>query len=174
MRRSLHVLFAVLVIATSLLAVAAESRAAPPEPQPITLPCTTNASAQLLGNALPATAEGQALVLVRIVVDPGGSFGAHTHPGTLVASIESGALGLTLTEEGKMTVMRSGEAGTPAVEEPLTPGQEVELGPGDWFVESSIAHSARAIGGEPVMVILSGLIEAGQPLAQCVEGTPTP
>jgi quercetin dioxygenase-like cupin family protein len=174
MRRSLHLLIAVFVIAAGLLVSTTESSAAPPEPQPVTLPCATNVSAQLLGNGLPAAAEGQALVLVRIVLGPGGSFGAHTHPGTLVGSIESGTLGLTLLEEGEMTIMRSGEAGTPAVEEPLTPGQEVELGPGDWFVETSMAHSARAIGEEPVMVLLSGLIEAGQPLAQCVEGTPTP
>ena len=65
-------------------------------------------------------------------------------------------------------------AGTPAAEEPITTGEEVELTVGDRFVETGMVHSARAIGDEPAVVTISGLIEAGQPLTQCVEGTPTP
>lgn len=148
--------------------------AAQPEPQPVTIPCATNVSAQLLGSAQPAEAAGQTLVLARIIFGPGGSIGPHTHPGTLVVSVESGSFGFTLIEHGEMPVMRATEAGTPAVAEPMIRDQEVELAPGDWFVETGMIHSARNLSDEPTSVLLTGLIEAGQPLTQCVEGTPTP
>jgi hypothetical protein len=70
--------------------------------------------------------------------------------------------------------MRSMGAGTPAVTEPTTQDQEVELAPGDWFVETGMIHTGRNLGDEPTSVLLTGLIESGQPLTQCVEGTPTP
>lgn len=166
-------------IVTSMIAAAgfisggAPSLAAPPAPQPVTLPCATNMSTQMLGKAEPATATGQALVLVRAIFGPGGGIGPHTHPGTLVISVESGAFGFTLVEdqmEGEMMVMRSGDAGTPTAAEPMVPGEEVVLQPGDWVVEAGMVHSARAVGDEPAIVVFSGLVEAGQPLTSCVEG----
>jgi quercetin dioxygenase-like cupin family protein len=135
------------------------------------LPCATDMSIQVLGNAEPAAAEGQSLVLVRAFFAPGGGIGPHTHPGMLVVAVESGSFGVTLVEESHtgMTVMRSGDAGTPAVAEPLTPGAEVVLAPGDWFIETGMIHSARTVGDEPVSVVFSGLTETGQPLTTCVE-----
>src|SRR5829696_7854275 len=174
MYRIVRFMSVVAVAVAALLAVSSRGAAAPPEPQPVTLPCATNVSAQSFGNAQPATAAGQALVLVRITFGHGGGIGPHTHPGTLVASVESGTLGFTLLDAGEMPIMRSGDAGTPAVEEAATTGQEVELSAGDWFVETGMIHSARTIGDEPAVVTISGLITAGQPLTQCVEGTPTP
>lgn len=170
-RLALPIVALVLFAAAPVLATAA---VAPPEPQPVTLPCATNVSAQVLGNAAPEAATGQSLVLARIIFGPGGSIGPHTHPGTLVVSVESGTLGFTLAEEGEMPVMRAAPAGTPAAAEPVRSGQEVELAPGDWFVEMGMVHTARSVGDEPAAVVLSGLIEAGQPLTRCVEGTPTP
>jgi quercetin dioxygenase-like cupin family protein len=147
------------------------SAAAPPEPQPVTLPCATNMSVQVLGNTQPAAAEDQSLVLVRALFGPGGGIGPHTHPGTLVISVESGAFGFTPVDEDAMTmtVMRSGELGTPAAAEPMVSGQETVLHPGDWVVETGMVHSARTVGEEPVAVVFSGLIAAGQPLTTCVD-----
>lgn len=173
MHRLIHLIVAVVIVASGGL-LGRSVAAAQPEPQPVTLPCATNISAQVLGNTLPATAEGQALVLARIIFGPGGSIGSHTHPGTLAVSIESGSLGFTLLDQDEMSVMRAAPAGTPAVAEPLTADQEVELAPGDWFVETGMIHSARNLSDEPTSVLLTGLIEAGQPLTQCVEGTPAP
>ncbi len=170
MHRLAHVIIAGVIVAVGGLADRAA--AAPPEPRPVTIPCATNVSAQVLGSASPET--GQTLVLARIIFGPGGSIGAHTHPGTLVVSVESGSLGFTLLDHGEMPVMRSTGAGTPAVAEPMMQDQEVELASGDWFVETGMIHGARNLSGEPTSVLLSGLIEAGQPLTQCVEGTPTP
>ena len=174
MRRSVHLLVVLGLVAAGRLAVASGGTAAPPEPVPITLPCATDASVQVLGRGTPAGGAGQALVLARVTFQPGGGIGPHTHPGTLVQSVESGQFGFTLIEEGEMALMRSGGAGTPAVEEPIPVGQEVELGPGDWFVETGMVHSGRAIGDEPVVLVYAGLFAEGQPLTTCVEGTPTP
>src|SRR5688572_2266471 len=120
MRRLRYLLVAVGLIAAGALAAASPGTAAPPAPQPVTLPCATNMFIQRLGEASPSTAEGQTLVLVRATFEPGGGIGPHTHPGTLVITIESGTFGFTLVDEGTMAVMRSGEAGTPAAAEPLT------------------------------------------------------
>ena len=146
------------------------ARAAQPAPQPVTLECATDMSIQMLGKTDPASAEGQSLVLVRAYFGVGGGIGAHTHPGTLVVAVESGQFGVTLEEDGAMgmAIMRVGGVGTPPAEEMLMPGEEVVLNPGDWFVETGMAHSARTVGEEPVEVTFTGLVEAGQPVTSCV------
>lgn len=173
MRRTRHLLVALGLVAAGALAATSAGSTAPPEPVPITLPCATDATVQVLGRGTPVNGEGQALVLARVTFQPGGGIGPHTHPGTLVQSVESGRLGFTLIEEGEMPLMRSGGAGTPAVEESIPVGQEVELGPGDWFVETGMVHTGRALGDEPVVLIYAGLFTEGQPLTACVDGTPT-
>jgi quercetin dioxygenase-like cupin family protein len=157
------------IAAAGMLSTGTTGAAAPPEPQPVTLSCATNMRIQMLGNTQPTGAEDQSLVLVRAIFGPGGSIGPHTHPGTLVISVESGAFGFTPVDEGEMTVMRSGEAGTPVAAEPMVVGQETVLYPGDWVVETGMVHSARAVGDEPAEVVFSGLVTAGQPLTTCVE-----
>ena len=171
MYRFVHSFFTLVIITVVGLSTAPSRAAAPPEPQPVTLPCATNMSVQMLGNAQPAAAEGQSLVLVRAIFAPGGGIGPHTHPGTLVISVESGAFGFTPVGEGamEMTVMRSGEAGTPPAAEPMVMGQETVLHPGDWVVETGMVHSARTVGDEPVEVVFSGLVEAGQRLTTCLD-----
>ena len=163
-------LVAALILSTGLFATAQYGIAAQPaEPQPVTLECAEDVSAQVLGGAEPAAAEGQAMVLARLIFAPGGSIGAHTHPGTLVVTVESGTLGFTLLHEGEMSIIRAGSDGTPAAYEPLVTGEEVELSPGDGFIEIGMVHSARSIGDEPAVVLVSGLIEVGQPLTECVD-----
>ena len=174
MRSPCRLLVALGLVAAGALAGASLGSAAPPERQPVTLPCATNAFVQVFGRGAPAAAGGQELVLARVTFEPGGGIGPHTHPGTLVQTVESGTLGFTLIEEGEMAVMRAGGAGTPAAAEPLPVGQEVELHPGDWFVETGMVHTGRAVGDEPVVLTYAGLFAAGQPLTACVEGTPTP
>ncbi len=174
MRRTPRLFVALGLVAAGALAVASSGTAAPPERQPITLPCATNAFVQVLGRGTPAGGEEQALVLARVTFEPGGGIGPHTHPGTLVQTVESGTLGFTLIEAGEMAVMRAGGAGTPAAAEPLPVGQEVELRPGDWFVETGMVHTGRAVGDEPVVLTYAGLFAEGQPLTTCVDGTPTP
>ena len=170
MRRLLQFALALACMSAAVVSADAGTRAAQPEPQQVTLPCATAMSTQVLGTAPPASAQGQSLVLVRAFFGVGGGIGPHTHPGTLVVAVVSGRFGVTLEEEGAMgmAVMRAGDAGTPAAEEMLAPGQEVVLEPGDWFVETGMAHSARTVGEEPVEVVFTGLVEAGQPVTSCV------
>ena len=174
MRGPRRSLVAFCLVAAGALAGASLGSAAPPERQPVTLPCATNAFVQVFGRGAPAAGGGQELVLARVTFEPGGGIGPHTHPGTLVQTVESGTFGFTLLEAGEMAVMRAGEAGTPAAAEPLPVGQEVVLEPGDWFVETGMVHTGRAVGDEPVVLTYAGLFAAGQPLTACVEGTPTP
>lgn len=68
-----------------------------------------------------------------------------------------------------MAITRAAVDGAPAAQETLTVDQETMLDPGDGFVEMGMIHTARSIGDEPAVVLISGLIEAGQPLTRCVE-----
>jgi hypothetical protein len=76
----------------------------------------------------------------------------------------------------KTWILNSGDQMRPAAPpdaaataaEPMAPGEEVVLSPGDWVVESGMVHSARAVGDEAAIVVFSGLAEAGQPLTTCV------
>ncbi len=162
-------LFAGVGLARATTVVAQEN----PPPKPVAIPCAADVSAQVLGTS-PVGDGSQTLVLARVIFAPGGSLGAHTHPGTIVATVESGVLGFTLLDAGAMSITRAATDGTPAAQEPLTVDQETTLDPGDGFVEMGMVHSARSIGDEPAVVLISGLIETGQPLTQCVEGEGTP
>ena len=144
-----------------------------PSPKPIDLGCATDMSSQLLG-ATPIGDGSQTLVSVRVIFGPNGSLGAHTHPGTLVATIESGNLGFTLLEQGEMNVSRASAAGAEATQEPLAVGEEVSLEPGDGFVEMGMIHSAQNLADGPTTVLLSGLIETGQPLTACADVSQAP
>ena len=144
------------------------------EGQPLELPCVTGVTVMPIGQAMPSDANGQALVMLRLTVAPGGGFEAHTHPGTLVVSIESGTFDLTQLNDMQMDVMRAAADGTPAVSEPMTKGMPVTLDPGDWFVEpGGMVHAAFNNGSEPTVVLLTGLVDPNQPLVQCIDGTPT-
>jgi quercetin dioxygenase-like cupin family protein len=171
MHRVVTVSLLVVVLSAIGLTAPAATRAAQPAPQPVTLACATDMRALVLGTTQPATAEGQALVLVRAVFGVGGGIGPHTHPGTLIVAVEAGQFGVTLAEDSTMSmaVMRvSAEPGTPAAEEMLVPGQEAVLEPGDYFIETGMVHSARTVGEEQAVVTFTGLVEAGQPVTSCV------
>jgi quercetin dioxygenase-like cupin family protein len=171
MRRFVQLALTVLVIVTGLLTASASTSAAQLEPRPVTLECATDMRALTLGTAQPASAEGQSLVLVRAIFGVGGGIGPHTHPGTLIVAVESGQFGVTLAEDGpmSMSVMRAADTpGTPAAEELLTPGQEAVLDPGDYFIETGMVHSARTVGDAEAVVTFTGLVEAGQPVTSCV------
>lgn len=133
-------------------------------------PCVTDVVAEMLGNTLPDDAGGLALVSVRLTIGPGGGFDAHTHPGTLVVSVDSGALAFTQLDHGDMTLNRAAVDGTPTASETIVPDQEVTLNAGDWFVEpGDMVHMAWNRTGEPTVVLLAGLVAPDQPLVQCVD-----
>jgi quercetin dioxygenase-like cupin family protein len=156
-------------IAVSLFATAGSSSAAVPAPVLAQLECTEDFYVQALGSTPATNAEGKNLVLVRVIIEPGGGIGPHTHPGNLVISVESGTFGFTVTDHhNEMSFWRSGENGEAAIEQGVGPGEEAQLTAGDWIVEHGMVHSARAVGDEPAVVIFSGLVDEGQPLTTCV------
>jgi quercetin dioxygenase-like cupin family protein len=161
--------FAMLALALSM-AIPAGTRA---QGQPLDLPCVTGVTVEPIGQAMPAEAPGQALVVLRITIAPGGGFEPHTHPGTLVVAIESGKFGLTQLDAMPMSIMRAASNGTPAATEQLTAGATAVLNPGDWFVEpKGMLHKMTNAGNTPTVVLVSGVVDPSQPLVQCVSGTP--
>ena len=151
-----------LTLLTTLTAVAA----APPAGQLVDLPCATDVYAQVLGTSLPASTEGQALVSVRITIEPGGGFSAHTHPGTVNVYIDSGEFTFTLLDDShEMTITRGGTGES----ETLAVNKATVLNPGDSFVETGMVHEAWNEGDEPVVVYVTALIDADLGLTQCVD-----
>ncbi len=168
------VLVALLVTASALAVVSAPTNAQEnPPPKPVTIDCATNVSSQVFG-ATPVGDGSQTLVQARIIFGPGGIIGSHTHPGTLVVTVESGSLGFTLLEEGEMVVNRAATADTEAAAEPMVQGEEVAVEPGDGFVETGMVHIGVNLADGTTTVLLAGLITTGEPLTQCVEAPSTP
>ena len=125
-RLRLVVLFSI-AATMSLLTVSATAAQDVPTPKPIDLPCVENVSGQVL-NATPVGDGSESLVLVRVILGPGGTIGDHTHPGTLAVTIESGSFGLTLSHDGEMGINRGGPASDQSTPEPMTAGQQYTLG----------------------------------------------
>jgi hypothetical protein len=144
-----------------------------PPANPITIPCATNVSAQVLGST-PVGDGSQTLIQARIIFGTGGSIGLHTHPGTLVLTVESGQFGFTPVGDGEMTVNRAATAGTESVSAPMVQGEEMVVNPGDWFVETGMTHTGVNLSDEPTTVLLTGLITTGEPLTSCVDESATP
>jgi quercetin dioxygenase-like cupin family protein len=167
-KRQILVLWLALTSMLALVPVSTSIAQENPPSQPIDLPCVSDASAQVLGMT-PVNDGAQNLISARITFAPGGSISAHTHPGSMVATIETGSLGFTHLGDAEMSLNRAATADTEAVVESLPHGEEVALNPGDWFVETGMIHTATNLSDGPTSVILSAMIDAGQPLTVCVE-----
>jgi quercetin dioxygenase-like cupin family protein len=172
MRRTLPVFVLLgLVVGFGLFTVpgapAAQDATPDGEEAPITL--------ESLGSVPAADAPGKQLVLLRVTVAPDGVVPSHVHPGQIVVAVESGTLAYAVLG-GEGEVLRGG-AGTPTAGEAIAPGEEVVLGPGDWFVEDpAVVHTARNAGDEPAVLLISGLVAADEPFLQPTEvdtGTPS-
>jgi quercetin dioxygenase-like cupin family protein len=162
-----------ILLASLAILVFAPSRTLAQDGQPLELPCVTGVTVVPIGQTIPDGGNGQALVLLRLTVAPGGGFAAHTHPGTLLVSIESGTFDLTQLDDMEMSVTRAATDGTPATTETMTKGVTLTLNAGDGFVEpGGMVHTGFNNGTEPTVVLLTGLVDPSQPLVQCVEGTP--
>jgi len=161
--------FALIAIAVLGFGTPAMAQDNPPA-KPIDLPCATGASAQVLGSTLVNDGT-QNLLQVRVILEPGGGFTEHTHPGYVVATVESGLFGFTHHGDGEMMVNRAATADGEAIQEPLPHGVETTLNPGDWFVETGMVHTGVNLSDGQTTVLVTGLIEPGQPLTICAEGT---
>jgi quercetin dioxygenase-like cupin family protein len=119
---------------------------------------------QLLAETNPDTAEGQTLQLTRVIIPPGQSIAAHTHPGPQLAVIVNGTLSYTIIE-GEVTVKRAAATDS-QTEETYASGETVELRPGDVVQETAgMVHSAINETDEIVIIYLSSLFPIGAPPA---------
>jgi hypothetical protein len=149
-------------------ALAARSLAAA---QPAT-PAAEEIVVESLGAGLPAGTPGQQLILARMTFPAGFILPAHTHPGPVVAFVESGTFGFTSLAGETRTVTRGANPDTPEVP-PLD--SEVLLAAGDsLFHDEDWVGIDHAVGDEPCVLLLSVLFDPTQPLSHLVMGTPTP
>jgi hypothetical protein len=130
---------------------------------------------EALGAGMPAVTPGRQLILARATFPVGFTLPAHTHPGPVVAFVESGTYGFTPVIGEASQVTRAIAPGTPEVP---TLGSEILLAPGDaLFHDEDVTGIDRAVGDEPMFLLLAVLFDPTQPLyhlAHVDEGTPTP
>jgi quercetin dioxygenase-like cupin family protein len=124
---------------------------------------------EILNEGQPAATPGQSLILYRVTFR-GGEAPSHMHPGTTVATVESGPFSWTL-HAGTVWVTRPGAA----PEEVTEPGTDIILNPGEGLIyHDDIVHSARAAGDEPAAVLVTALFELGQPFLTLTDEHGTP
>jgi hypothetical protein len=135
-------------------------------------PATGEITVEALGAGLPAATPGRQLILARMTFPAGSILHAHTHPGPVVAFVESGTFGFTPVVGEASQVTRADAPGTPEVP---TVGAEVLLAAGDaLFHDEDVVGIDRAVGDGPTVLLLAVLFDPTQPLYHLVEGTPTP
>jgi quercetin dioxygenase-like cupin family protein len=95
------------------------------------------------GNGIQLRTNGpKATLTARVTVEPGGSFGWHSHPGPVLVAVERGTFSLTQVESGSCRTQR--------------------FGPGNAFVEDGgRVHLGRNAGGERVRIFATFLARAG-------------
>ncbi|HEX7022483.1 MAG TPA: hypothetical protein VF171_06475 [Trueperaceae bacterium] len=113
---------------------------------------------EALGSYSPSKAAGQALVFLRITMEPGVVIPFHHHPGSVVVVVESGLFG-TEFSEGTGTIARFGHEGSETIEA----GSETTLAPGDSLAYEGAVHTMRNDGPEPVVLLVSALLDPEQP-----------
>jgi hypothetical protein len=150
------------------VALAAHGRAAAQE----ATPAPDEILVESLGAGLPAGTPGRQHILARMTFPAGFVLPAHTHPGPVVAYVDSGTFAFTSLAGETRSVTRAANPETPEVP-PLD--TEVVLAAGDsLFHDEDWMGIDHNIGDEPCVLLLAVLFDPTQPLAHLVMGTPTP
>jgi hypothetical protein len=159
-----------LIGGTAILAAALGARH-PVFGQEVT-PAAAEIVVEALGAGFPAATPGRQLILARATFPVGAILHTHTHPGPVVAYVESGTYGYTPVAGEASFVTRAAAPDSP---EAVPLGAEITLAPGDaLFHDEPVAGIDRAVGDEPLVLLLAVLFDPTQPLYHLVEGTPTP
>ena len=132
----------------------------------------------LLGAGVPTAVPDMELMLGRTTMAPGGVLPPHIHPGPFVIAVDAGTWGYT-PQTGKVMLTRAAGDGSfaPAEEAPL--GVELILTKGDFlFLEDASQDWMRNAGEDEVVLLIAGLVPAGQDfgtlVAELETGTPAP
>jgi len=162
-RNLFSVLLASLIVCTISLGTSGSTSAQDTMPS-----CMFDVAMQPLAQAMPANADGLALLVMRLTIGPDGGFKPHTHLGTVTVTVESGTLDFTLLENEDMVVHRVSTDGTPVPADTITPNRPVTVHAGDWFVESGSVHEAWNRSADPAVLIVSALVDPDLPFMNCV------
>lgn len=162
--RRIHVLASILsLILMLVLSGILEPELAAQEATPTPVPLSSGVVTEVLTAVPTERAPDHTLYLVRATFEPGGEIFAHSHPGTVLISVESGAFGWTLLQ-GTAHVIRGAATGGTAAEEVTEPGTEVILNPGDAIhYESDVVHTARNADDGTTVILTAQIAETGQP-----------
>ena len=132
---------------------------------------------RLIGAGVPTAVPDMELALLRTTMAPGGVLPPHMHPGPFVIAVDAGTWGIT-PQKGSVKGTRAAAGGspTPAEEAPL--GVELILTKGDFlFLEDASQDWMRNAGEDEVVLLIAGLVPAGQDFGTLLDeldtGTPT-
>jgi len=116
------------------------------------------ATIQSLGAIAPMKSPDNTMNLVRLTMEPGASIPAHHHPGPVVIEVESGQFTTGLLKASGV-INRAARNGKEASTEPIKPGVEYVLEPGDSMVydEDGTGHTMANRGTEPLVLLASVL-----------------
>jgi len=128
-----------LVLLCALAAVATAAVAEPAVP-PVTAPAT------LATLDVPADRGPQQVIVQSREFAPGSSSGWHTHPGVEISTVVAGTTEVRIGS-APPRVVRAGESVT---------------------IPRGAAHEARAIGSAPARLVITFVVDAGQPLRTVV------
>lgn len=125
---------------------------------------------EALGGISPMMAEGRQLVLLRLTLPPGASIQAHSHPGAVVITVESGTFA-TRFIHGSGTITRAGIDGAPGAAETPETGEAIELHAGDTLAyDQDAGHTMDNPGAEPLVLLASALLASDEPGFMFQEG----
>jgi quercetin dioxygenase-like cupin family protein len=128
---------------------------------------------EALSNGVPTDTGGNALLLLRVTMEPGAAIPAHRHPGPVALAVDTGTFRTRFVEgEGQLT--RAAAEGTPAAAEQVTAGNEYTLNPGDSLFYEGAAHTMENGGDDTLVLLVSALFDPDEPGFLFLEGTPTP
>lgn len=135
-------------------------------------PTSTAVSSTIYGQADPPDAPGQKMTLYSVSIPAGAVIASHQHPGLQISNIRSGVLTYSV-ENGTVTVV-DGLSGTqPGPSKPVAAPATLQLGAGQTLYEpAGMIHSAKNLGGEPVVIELANIVPKEDPLS--LPATPTP
>ncbi len=173
-----RVLFLLVGLALCLLGSIAPVSGQDATPPATPSSASTGVSREVLNTDLPEMAPGYALMLTRVVIEPGGAAAAPTHPGTQLIHIESGTI-LYSVVRCELPYTLAGEAGQPGVEGILEAGETMEFGPGDRFtVGKGMIHIAENRDDVPVVILAAALLAPNLPASIPIDvdqtATPAP
>ena len=127
-------------------------------------PTTAGVDRVILDQTPNPSDPGQILELTRVTIGPGTCIPPHTHPGPQLGILVSGSLSYRIID-GEAHVRRSA-ARDDAPRKTHRADQRLELRTGDSIHEPpGMVHTATNEGDEPVVIYVSSLFPAGEPIS---------